>query len=70
MKYPRPGQGAGRGNHSRAAVKTSLADSDSCPHAAECRIHWRHIAQTETAECAHCYQILSRATLARILAGS
>lgn len=40
-----------------------------CPFALECR-HWIFDTETEKVECAHCYQELSRATLAHILAGS
>lgn len=49
-----------------------VSDRNPCPHAAEseCRSDWRHIAGTETALCGFCYQILSRATLARILASA
>ena len=40
-----------------------------CPYGAECCRQWIHITGTETADCAHCYQNLSRAEMARILTG-
>ena len=41
----------------------------SCPDAPECRLRWRPIPDTETAECGFCGQVLDRETLRRILAG-
>lgn len=47
----------------------SVLGGSLCPHGAECRRQWIYITGTETADCAHCYQNLNRAELARILAG-
>ncbi len=68
MKRP-ASPNAGGGNHSGAAVENSISESGPCPHAAECHRHSNYLTGTETAECASCYQILSRENMARIFAG-
>lgn len=67
MKNPhRASEGA---KHSGAAVRDSIATLAPCPYAPECRRRWTHFTGTEFAECCHCYQLLSRTDMARILAG-
>lgn len=62
----RPTQATGNAG----GVETILADRNPCPQAPDCRRKWTHLSGTETAECAFCYQILSRVDMARIFAGS
>ena len=66
MKNAPLGDGA-QGKHSRDADKPNIASRSSCPYAPECHRHWIYITGTETADCAHCYQNLSRSDMARIL---
>lgn len=51
------------------AERSIAASPYPCPYAAECRRHWTHIANTETAACGHCYQVLTRGDLIRVFAG-
>ena len=68
MKNPESSaQGAG---NSGRLLGTTIASPDLCPYASECRREWTYLSGTETAECAFCYQVLDRSTMARIFAGT
>lgn len=69
MKTPHRASEA-KGNSTGGTVNWIVADSNPCPFAPECRRHWIVDSVSETATCAHCYQILTRSEMARILAGS
>lgn len=67
MKKPHPA-GEARGDSTGGTVSCVVADSGPCPFAPECRRRWIVDSVSETATCAHCYQILTRSEMARILA--
>lgn len=53
---------------SPAADDRTISDNGFCPYSLNCN-KWTHDYESETASCAFCYQVFSRADLARILAG-
>ncbi len=67
MKKPHR-ESEARDNSTGGTVRCIVADSNSCPLAPECRRRWIVNGITETATCAHCYQILTRSEMVRILA--
>lgn len=69
MQNLRAGNSEGAVN-SGGAVPVTVAPSDLCPNSPECRRKWTYLEGTETAECAFCYQILSRLDMARIFVGT
>lgn len=70
MKSPQHRAGERGGGTYSSADTGSLSRSDLCPDAEECRRHWIVNSQGDSADCAFCFQTLSRADLARLLAGT
>ena len=68
MKAPHR-ESEARDNSTGGTVGCIVAVGSPCPSAPECRRRWIVSGFTETATCAHCYQILNRLEMARILAG-
>jgi len=64
MKKP---QAAGQGQGDAGSIRHT--PSSVCPHAEECRRHWLNPDPDSGATCAHCYQVLPRFVLARIIEG-
>lgn len=69
MKKPHR-ESEARGDSTGGTVSCIVAGRCPCPFALECRRRWIVSSVTETATCAHCYQLLTRSDLARILAGN
>lgn len=68
MKKPHR-ESEARDNSTGGTVDCIVAAGSPCPSAPECRRRWIVNGVTETATCAHCYQLLTRTDMARILTG-